>query len=158
MFDNLIKIALPTILTLIVPIIPLLFIIGGFVLIDTYYGIIAAKVAKEEIKSRRFSRVINKSIKYSSFLLIFHMINIYMMNNMSFVILGLTLNFTIFAAALIIINELFSIDEKWRKINGKGFKYYTEKYLKIFKFLKKIKEDDIDDIEKDDIDDIEKED
>lgn len=139
---DLFKVIYAFIIAFITPVIPLLIIIGIFVLIDTYYGIKAAKCSNIKITSRRAARIIDKTLKYGTVILLFHAINIYIFGSKVFLIFGIPFTLPIIVAVIILILELFSIDESLRTINnGQGIKYQTIKILKVILEFKKIKKE-----------------
>lgn len=107
------------------PIVPLLLIIGFAILVDTIFGIIASKKCNEPILSNKLARVLTKSVIYMSLTLLAYGIDVILINALLMNYFKIHLLFTKLVGVGIVIVEVFSIDEKIRKMNdNKGIWYY----------------------------------
>lgn len=138
------------------PIVPLILLVGMFVLIDTIFGVMSAKHQGKEITSNKFSRILYKTIAYFSLILMAYGLDFLIINEIMKMYLPINLLFTKLITAIIGVVEWYSIDEKIRKMNnGKGLKYYTLSLISNLKSvtgkLKDVKEnvDDLTDIGED---------
>lgn len=119
------------------PLIPLLLAVGIIILIDTYYGVKAAKKQQIKIHSRKLSRVITKSIKYSTAVILFHIINVFILGDFIALYTAIPFVLTKLVTAFILLIEGYSIDEKIRIIyDGRGFRYWFKKLISSFKSVK----------------------
>lgn len=120
----------------IMPVEPLILLVGLFIIGDTIMGLTAAFINKEPLLSRKFARLVIKLILYTSAVLLVYGLDILILSD----IFGLDSSKFIptkIAAGSLCVIEGFSIDEKIRKINNdKGIKYYWTKIIKAFKSFK----------------------
>lgn len=142
------------IVAFLLPIVPLLLIIGFAILVDTIFGIIASKKNKEPILSNKLARILTKSVIYMSLTLLAYGVDLIFLNQIFMNKFSIHLLFTKIIALGIVIVETFSIDEKIRKFNNdKGMWYYFKLILakgkSITASLKDIKSD-IKDLKKED--------
>jgi len=114
------------------PTYPIIFLVGMFIIADTFFGVYSSWRLGQDIKSRKLARLISKLFVYTSaILLVFGLDTIIL----SHFIGGLVI--TKIGAGILCFIEGFSIDEKIRKINNdKGIVYYL---TMCFKFLKGFK-------------------
>jgi hypothetical protein len=137
MTETILKSALGVLYVFFAPIVPIILIVGLFVIIDTIFGIMAAKHSNENISSNKFSRIIYKTFAYFSVILLAY--------GLDYLIVGailthyfplITLLFTKLIAAIIGVVEWYSIDEKIRKMNkNRGIKFYVYLLLRNAKKL-----------------------
>lgn len=121
------------------PLVPLLLIVGIVILIDTYYGIKAAKKQGIKVNSRRFSRVLDKSLKYSAVVILFHIINVFLLHDFIIIYTSIPFILTKLVTVFILITEGYSIDEKLLIVyDGRGFKYWFCKLIILFKHTKEL--------------------
>jgi hypothetical protein len=117
------------------PTYPLIFLVGMFIMADTFFGVYASYKleGRKSIRSRKMARLISKLVVYTgAILLVFGLDTIIL----SHFIGGLVI--TKLGAGILCFIEGFSIDEKIRKINNdKGIVYYL---TMCFKFLKGFKD------------------
>ena len=111
--------------TFLLPVRPLLLVIGFAILVDTIFGIIASKKCNEPILSNKLARVSTKSVIYMTLTLLTYGIDIVLLNALLMNYLKIQLLFAKLVGVGIVIVEVFSIDEKIRKMNdNKGIWYY----------------------------------
>lgn len=133
---NFIKGAFMTIGLFLLPVKPLILLVGLFIIADTIMGLTAAIINKQPLLSRKLARLVIKMILYTSVVLLVYGLDMLILSD----ILGLDSSkfiTTKIAAGSLCVIEAFSIDEKIRKINNdKGAKYYWNKIIKTFKSVK----------------------
>ena len=128
-------IVLAAIATFMSPIWPLLLLVAGFVAADTVAGIYAAKKNGEGITSNKFARILGKIVMYSGGVLLTRGMEMVLEGFYEFPV---ELMLTKLAVLVICFVELFSIDEKIRKVNGeKGLVFYIVKVIRLLKKAKK---------------------
>lgn len=124
---------------LLAPIQGLMVLVGIFIIIDTIMGVIAAKQKKIPITSRRLSRFIGKMFIYQIIIIVAFALDTLILGGLvSLFITSITLVITKIAALMLILNEVFSIDEKIRLMNdGKGIWFHFKRLLGVASRLKK---------------------
>lgn len=124
---------LGSIYLLLIPIYPLIFLVGLFILTDTIIGIYTSWKLGNPIVSRKLSRLISKLFVYTSvILLVFTLDKIIL----SYFIGGFII--TKISAGVLCFIEGFSIDENMKKINNnKGIVHYM---LLFYNFIKGFKD------------------
>jgi len=100
------------------PILPSMIAVGILILIDTIMGVLGARKIGEDITSKKFGRVITKSLVYQLLVISSHLVEIYLFTEIPF--LKITLGF-------LAITEFLSISENFQKCTGRNF----IKYLKV---------------------------
>lgn len=103
-------------------------IVGGSIFIDTLTGMRAAQLTGEAIKSRKFSRLIDKGIAYGSFLYLAASLSSFVQSLQPFEEASITT-----ALTAIFVNEGISILENIRRmgfeLNGGLDKWFRERLL-----------------------------
>lgn len=107
---------------LITPIKDVMFVVGVLVVVDTLFGLAAAKKLKINIESRKLGRVITKLLAYQ--LLI---ISAVLVNN-----IAENIPFVKITAGFIGVVEFLSIGENFTKLTGLKFISYLKKQLQSF--------------------------
>ncbi len=135
-----------TVATLLMPIVPLLLLIGFAILLDTIFGIMAAKKHNKKIVSTKFSRIVSKSIVYMSLVLLAYGMDYILINDIFLNYFKINLLFTKIVGIGIVVVEFFSVDEKIRSLNNnKGTWYYfthiTGKGKQIAHKIKEVKKE-----------------
>jgi xanthosine utilization system XapX-like protein len=120
------------------PAIPLVILVGLFIIGDTIMGLIKSYILKEDILSRKLARLILKLIAYTSAVLLVYGLDVIILSEF----IQRDLLITKFATGVLCFIEGFSIDEKIRLINNdKGVVYYVKKAISSFlKFRNKLGE------------------
>jgi hypothetical protein len=114
------------------PTYPLIFLVGMFIMADTFFGVYTSWKLGNPILSRKLARLISKLFIYTgAILLVFGLDHLIL----SHFIGGLVI--TKIGAGVLCFIEGFSIDEKIRRINdNKGIVYYLSKCLSFVKGVK----------------------
>lgn len=122
---------------LLAPIAPILLLVFVFIIADTVFGIWSSKKLKQPIKSRRLARFISKMLVYGAVVIITYAMDVLLLGEFLLMIVSIKLLATKVAAIALIVNEVFSIDEKLRNVNNKGIWDYFKRVIGIAKMIKK---------------------
>jgi phage-related holin len=118
------------------PIMTAMIAVGVLVTIDTITGVIGAKRIGEKIESKKFGRVVTKSLVYQLLIISSHIIECYLFDMIP--IVKITLGF-------LAMTEFLSIGENFYKCTGKNFVSYIKEYLDVkFRGMLKVDKDDND--------------
>lgn len=116
------------------PVIPLIYLVLAFTLMDTVVGIVCAKHRGEPLKSRTLARVVSKLTIYIFTILLVYGLDILVLSTW----IETHMLVTKIGAGVLCFVEAFSIDENIRKCNNdKGVGYY---FNKVFDVVKKAKQ------------------
>jgi len=106
------------VMAFLVPIIPLLLIVGGAILLDTIFGIIKAKKLGDPVTSRKMSKIVSKMVLYESAVVLFFCIEKFVLGD----IIGLFTSIPLILTKLVVTTLLFiegtSINENYQAISG----------------------------------------
>ncbi len=106
------------ILAFLVPIKPLILIVGICIGLDTLFGIWRAKKRKEKIDSRKLSNIISKMILYDMAILLFFAIETFILSDIIGKFTDIPLILTKLVAMTLVSIELTSINESFLVIKG----------------------------------------
>lgn len=109
-----------SILTFFLPVIPLLLLVGLFILGDTCLGIWAAKRQGEKITSRKLGNIIPKMVLYQAAVISGYCVDVYLLGEFIQFIFSVDILFTKLITLTLIFIEGVSIDENFTKITGKN--------------------------------------
>jgi hypothetical protein len=138
------KTFLLTVFVILTPIQPLILIIFGIVLLDTFFGIKRSWSLNILFTSRRFFSFFKKLLVYELVLITTFLVDFYLVNELVNIIFQFDLLVTKLIGFVITINELKSIEENIRVIYGINF---IEIIKKSFNTVKDVK-DGLDEIKK----------
>lgn len=111
----------------VMPVYPLIGLIGIFIFTDTIFGVYKSYKLKESIVSRKLARIVSKLIIYTSVVLLTFGLDVLIIKHLFTYSPYLV---TKFIAGVLCCIEIFSIDEKIRLFNNnKGIKFYLYKVL-----------------------------
>ena len=137
-----IKQELLTLLTIIcsffLPISGILGLLFALILTDTATGIWKAKHLKEKITSRKLSTVISKLVLYELAVVLFYLIDYYILNDIILTFFSVPLMLTKILALVLASIEIMSISENWRIVKGVNL-WQSAKLL--FARAKEVKDD-----------------
>jgi hypothetical protein len=134
------KLLLP-VLTFFAPIKWIILLVIIAILIDTGFGIWAAKKNNIDITSTKASAVIGKMLVYSATILLFFGIDVVILGDFIKLFIGIEFATTKLVALVLLSVEGYSIDEKLRNVNKeKGIWYFVKRALGIAKKFKKEKD------------------
>lgn len=121
-----------------IPISGIMVIVGVFIFLDTAFGIWASLKSGEVFMSRKLERIALKMLVYQVGIVTFYGIDLFIFKDLM-KILGLEIDFllTKIIGLSFIGLEIFSIDEKIKKVKKVGIFHYFKKFLEIFKIVKK---------------------
>lgn len=128
---------LAIILAFLAPIAPLILTVGLFILADTIVGIWKAKKINDKITSRKLSAIISKMVLYQSALIMFYLIDTFILQDFIKGFLQIPFFLTKIVAATLVFIELKSIDESTTIIFGFSFWDKFKDLLSRSKSLKK---------------------
>ena len=94
--------------------------VGVLITIDTIMGVLGARNIGEEITSKKFGRVLTKSLVYQLLIISSHLIETYLFDQLPLV--KITLGF-------LSITEFLSISENFQKCTGANFIKYIKEFL-----------------------------
>jgi len=109
-------------ITFFTPILPAMIAVGILISIDTIMGVLGAKKIGEEITSKKFGRVLTKSLVYQLLIISSHLIQVYLFSELPLV--KITLGF-------LAITEFLSIGENFQKCTGRNFIKYIKEFLDV---------------------------
>ena len=100
------------------PIIGILFLIGFAILVDTFTGIWKAKKLKIKITSRGLSAVISKLLLYEIAVILFYLIDRFILNDIILTFFSVPLMLTKILALVLVSIEVMSINENYEAVRG----------------------------------------
>ena len=125
-------------LSFILPIKPLLVIIGLAIAVDTIMGIWAARKQGKKITSYRMADSIKKVLMYNMVIISFYYLDVHLLSEFTKIFFpSMDLLLTKLLAMVLTSIEGFSIDEKFKIITGESIFERFMKLLKGFKGLKR---------------------
>lgn len=118
------------------PIKPLIIIVGVCIAIDTFMGIWRSRKMKEKITSRKLSNIVSKMVLYQAAIILFFCIEKYILADFIGAFTSIPLIVTKLIAATLVFIELKSMDESFQII----FKYSLwDKFKDMVKRSKSLK-------------------
>jgi hypothetical protein len=121
------------------PVIPFFLLTGFLIFLDTCFGIWAAKKVGESVTSSKAARIVYKMLVYNVMVLTAYFLDVVIISEISKHFIDLPLPTTKIAFLTIAYNELYSIDEKIRKVKGEESGLWAM-MKKMLSFAKTIKE------------------
>jgi hypothetical protein len=100
------------------PITGLMFLIGFAILVDTVTGIWKAKKLKQPITSRRLSAVISKMLLYEVTVILFYLIDYFILNDIILTFFSVPLMLTKMLSLVLVSIEVVSINENYKAVKG----------------------------------------
>jgi hypothetical protein len=100
------------------PIIGILFLIGFAILVDTFTGIWKSKKLKIKITSRGLSAVISKLLLYEIAVILFYLIDKFILNDIILTFFSVPLMLTKILALVLVSIEVMSINENYEAVRG----------------------------------------
>jgi hypothetical protein len=120
------------------PIAPLLVVVGFTICMDTFFGIWSAKRQGIPITSKKMSMVISKMVLYNSAIILFFIIEKFIMMDFVMLFTSISLFLTKIVAIVLISIELKSMNESYQKITGISL---WERFKALLKRTQEIKDD-----------------
>jgi len=100
------------------PISGLLFLVGFVILLDTVTGIWKSYKNKVKITSRGLSAIISKMLLYEVTVVLFYMIDTFILNNIILQFFSVDLLLTKILALILVSIEVMSINENYKAVKG----------------------------------------
>ena len=100
------------------PIAGILGLLFTLILADTATGIWKAKHLKEKITSRKLSTIISKVLLYELCVILFYLIDYFILNDIVLTVFSVPLMLTKILALVLASIEIMSISENWRIVKG----------------------------------------
>jgi len=123
---------------LLAPIKYMLLLVGIFIIIDTIFGIYAAKKNKIKITSSRLSKIISKMFVYQATVILMFFLDVNLIGEFLFYFIDIKFLLTKVTAIMLIVNEFYSVDEKLRMVNNeRGIWFYFKRLIGLTKHIKK---------------------
>jgi hypothetical protein len=101
-----------------IPISGILGLLFALILSDTATGIWKAKHLKQEITSRKLSAIISKLLLYELCVILFYLIDYFILNDIILVFFSVPLMLTKVLALVLASIEIMSVSENWRIVKG----------------------------------------
>lgn len=102
------------------PIYGILLTVGLSIFADTVVGIWKAKKLKEKVTSRKLSQIISKMFLYQATVILFYLIDFYILNAIIMTFFTVPLMLTKVIALTLASIEIYSIDENIKAVKGTG--------------------------------------
>jgi len=100
------------------PITGLMFLIGFAIFVDTITGVWKAKKLKQPITSRRLSSVISKMLLYEITVILFYLIDYFILNDIVLTFFSVPLMLTKMLSLVLVSIEVVSINENYKAVKG----------------------------------------
>lgn len=120
------------------PIAGILGLLFTLILADTATGIWKAKHLKQKITSRKLSAIISKVLLYELCVILFYLIDYFILNDIILVFFSVQLMLTKVLALVLASIEIMSVSENWRIVKGVNL-YQSAKLL--FSRAKEVKDE-----------------
>ena len=104
--------------TFFMPINGLLFLVGFAIFVDTITGIWKAKKLKQPVTSRRLSAVISKMLLYEITVILFYLIDKFILNDILLTFFSVPLMLTKVLSLVLVSIEVVSINENYKAVKG----------------------------------------
>jgi len=130
------------ILSFLMPINGILLTIGVSIFLDTVVGIWKSKKQNIKITSRKLSQIVSKTLLYEATVILFFMIDSFMLNEIVQTIFSVPFLLTKIVALTLVSIEIFSVDENIKAVKKTGLFYAFKNLVARSKEVK----DDIDKI------------
>jgi hypothetical protein len=109
---------LATISAFLMPISGLLFLVGFVIVLDTITGVWKSIKNKTKITSRGLSAIISKMLLYEVTVILFYMIDHFILNNIVLQFFSVQLLLTKILALILVSIEVMSINENYKAVKG----------------------------------------
>jgi hypothetical protein len=104
--------------TFLMPISGLLFLVGFVIVLDTITGVWKAKKNNVPITSWEFSAIVSKMLLYEITVILFYMIDHFILNNIILQFFSVPLMLTKVLALILVSIEVMSINENYKAVKG----------------------------------------
>ncbi len=103
-----------------IPIKPLIILVGLFILVDTAFGIWKSYKLNIPITSRRLSNIVSKMVLYQSALILFYAIELFILGDFILLFTSIKLFLTKIISIILVGVEITSISESLKAVTGKS--------------------------------------
>lgn len=100
------------------PITGLMFLIGFAIFVDTITGVWKSRKLKQPITSRRLSSVISKMLLYEITVILFYLIDYFILNDIILTFFSVPLMLTKMLSLVLVSIEVVSINENYKAVKG----------------------------------------
>jgi len=100
------------------PISGLMFLIGFAIFVDTITGVWKARKLKQPISSRKLSAVISKMLLYEITVILFYLIDYFILNDIVLTFFSVPLMLTKILSLILVSVEVVSINENYKAVKG----------------------------------------
>ena len=100
------------------PVTGLLFLVGFAIFVDTITGLWKAKKLKQPVTSRRLSAVISKMLLYEVTVILFYLIDKFILNDILLTFFSVPLMLTKVLSLVLVSIEVVSINENYKAVKG----------------------------------------
>jgi hypothetical protein len=128
-------------LALLAPIKIFMILIGLFIFLDTCFGIWSAKQLNQKLESRKLAKFISKILVYNLVVITAYVLDVHLLGEFFLLFLSIPLAITKITVIGLVVNEIYSIDEKVVKVKGYGLWAMFKRLLGLAKFIKKQKDE-----------------
>jgi hypothetical protein len=128
-------------ITLLAPIKVFMVLVGLFIFLDTCFGVWAAKQQKKPLRSSKLARFISKLFVYNTVVITAYILDVNLLGEFFLLFLSIPLAITKITVIALVVNEVYSIDEKVVNVKGYGLWAMFKRLLGVAKFIKKQKDD-----------------
>ena len=135
------EVIIAVVLAALMPIKPLILLVGVCISLDTFFGIYRAVKQRKKITSRALSAVISKMALYELALILFYFIDSIILNDITKSFTPVDLFITKMVAAVLVSVEVLSILENIKLATGHDFIGMAKKTLRRSKSIKNEVED-----------------
>ena len=104
--------------TFFMPINGLLFLVGFAIFVDTITGLWKAKKLKQPVTSRKLSAVISKMLLYEVTVILFYLIDKFILNDILLTFFSVPLMLTKVLSLVLVSIEVVSINENYKAVKG----------------------------------------
>src|SRR3970040_897388 len=130
------------IIAFLMPIIPLIIIVGVAIFVDSIFGILRANKVKEPITSRKFYKIISKMVLYQSAIIVAFAVEKFILGDIIGLFTSIPFILTKIVTTTLLFIEATSINENYLAISGvsiwKKFKTLLNRTKEFQKNIKKI--------------------
>jgi len=127
-------------ISLISPLKIFILLVGFFIFLDTCFGVWAAKRTNMPLSSNGLSRFISKALTYNLLIITSYILDINLLGEFFLLVISIPLVITKLTVISLILNEIYSIDEKINNVSGYGLWHLFKRVLNLAKYIKKQKD------------------
>lgn len=120
------------------PIIPLMIIVGAAIAVDTFCGILKAVKTKQDITSRKMSKLISKIVLYETAVVLFFAIEKFILSDVIGLFTQIPFVLTKVVTTTLLFIEATSINENYKAISGISI---WDKFKQLLSRAKELKKD-----------------